>query len=965
MTWERPIVLLGLWILPLVAGLLVYAHRKRKAAAGRLLAAGMVGRLVPELGGPRPWIKGTLLLAGLTSLIVAGARPRFGTYFDKVSQRGVDLFVLLDVSRSMLAQDVAPSRLERAKSDVRDLVGRLVGDRVGLIVFAGQPVIKTPLTIDQAFFRSVLDEVNVHSAPRGGTLIGDAIRKAITAMPPRHDRDQVLVLITDGDDQDSYPEEAAKQAAERGIKIFTVGLGDPQEGARIPNSEQKAGYLRYRDQEVWSKMDENLLKKIALTTGGACIPAGTRAYDLGQVYEDHLASLARSEFQVEKRKRYHERFQWFLGLGLFLLVIETAIRPYHRSTGSAAAERPEQEPLRSRAEDRLRGVSQRKRAKASQAAVGSLVIAAMLLPDFARAGQREASQKVAEGVAQFQSGEYKQAAETFLEADKALPADPRIQFDQAAALAAQGEYDKAIELYRKAALAPDRPLAIRCHYNLGCLAAQRARTRLGEHPEQADSDARKEGIEHLLAAVGHYRDVLKLDENHAGARHNLELIRLWIKHMEALWRERDQKKARQEAGLLEYLLGLQTKQRELRATTRLLAAEKNSPERRQEIVKAETAQRTLAEEIPPLKEKLQAELEKMAAGPQGSSGSPQGTSAPATPQVQKAITMLTGMADETGRLMRSAADHLKSRSLSEARTAQEDAVEKLDQIYLALAPFAGLVNRAVQTQQGLVDEVGEAVKEAPAEKKPNVTVEHPGVKSPATPPKPAQASPQLDGEDVAWNQDFITRWAEVLGAKAAMELKRMASVKDAAGPSPAAGKKKEPADKITSDAKSAGQESLAKQQEALRKSLDKAVSLTPDIQKLSGQAVKQLQDKKPSQALPKQEEALKLLKEIAELLPKDNQNDSKDQNDDKKKQDQKDQDKQNQDSKDSRDQKKQDKKKDQSPQDQKSQSKNRDPSKDQAEAMMRKVQQRLREHRNMKERFQPGYLGAEKVEKDW
>ena len=145
----------------------------------------------------------------------------------------------------------------------------------------------------------VLDEVDIHSAPRGGTLIGDAIRKALEAMPRSRDRDQVLVLITDGEDQDSYAEDAAKQAAERGVKIFTVGLGDSREGARIPIRDDagRLTYLQYEGQERWSKLNDQLLKQIALTTGGAYIPAGTRAYDLGQIYADHLAGLTRANIR--------------------------------------------------------------------------------------------------------------------------------------------------------------------------------------------------------------------------------------------------------------------------------------------------------------------------------------------------------------------------------------------------------------------------------------------------------------------------------------------------------------------------------------------------------------------------------------------------------------------------------------------------------------------------------------------
>ena len=201
---------------------------------------------------------------------------------------------------------------------------------MGLIVFAGKPVVKVPLTNDQGFFRMVLDEVDVGSAPRGGTLIGDAIRKALEAMPRSRDRSQVLVLITDGEDQDSYAEDAAKQAAERGVKVFTVGLGDSREGSRIPlrDTSGQLSYLQYQGQERWSKLNDQLLKQIALTTGGAYIPAGTRAYDLGQVYADHLAGLTRGEYQAEKRKRYREQFQLFVCLGVAFLLLEMGVASY-------------------------------------------------------------------------------------------------------------------------------------------------------------------------------------------------------------------------------------------------------------------------------------------------------------------------------------------------------------------------------------------------------------------------------------------------------------------------------------------------------------------------------------------------------------------------------------------------------------------------------------------------------------
>jgi Ca-activated chloride channel family protein len=178
----------------------------------------------------------------------------------------------------------------------------------------------------------VLDDTDPESAPRGGSLIGDAIRKALEAMEPRHDRDQVIVLITDGEDHDSFPAEAAQAAAERDVKVICVGLGDTEEGMRIPIRDEAGNlsYMKYDGQEVWSKMDEPLLKEIALTTKGAYIPAKTRAYDLGQVYAEHLAGLTRGEITAEKRKRYRERFQLFVVLGLTTLLLEMVVPRYPR-----------------------------------------------------------------------------------------------------------------------------------------------------------------------------------------------------------------------------------------------------------------------------------------------------------------------------------------------------------------------------------------------------------------------------------------------------------------------------------------------------------------------------------------------------------------------------------------------------------------------------------------------------------
>ncbi len=334
MLLSHPSVLLLLWLLPAVALLRMHAHRRTRAASQRFAQPVMLQRLMPQSPILRSGTRGAALVGGVGLLIFACSGPRIGTYFENVTARGVDLLVVLDVSKSMLAEDVAPNRLERSKSDIRDLLEKLHGHRVGLIAFAGAPVVKVPLTTDQGFFLQTLESVDTDSAPRGGSLIGDAIRKGLESMPEQNDRDRVMVIITDGEDHDSFPDEAAELAMQQKVKIFTVGMGDDVEGNRIPlrGEDGRIRFLKHDGQEVWSKMDERLLKRIALKTGGAYVPAKTSAYDLGAVYEDHLAGLTMGEIHTQKRKRYRPRFQWFAAFGLGLVLLESLISRYPRQT---------------------------------------------------------------------------------------------------------------------------------------------------------------------------------------------------------------------------------------------------------------------------------------------------------------------------------------------------------------------------------------------------------------------------------------------------------------------------------------------------------------------------------------------------------------------------------------------------------------------------------------------------------
>ncbi|MCA9263033.1 MAG: VWA domain-containing protein [Planctomycetales bacterium] len=330
MIWHSPQYLWLVWLIPLVVGVWFLGQLRQNRALDRFASGTMRRRIAPIAGRRRQLLRAIFLIMAAIALVIALARPRWGRYEQEVVQRGVDIFVLLDVSRSMLAEDVVPNRLERAKSDIEDLLSALRGDRVGLIAFAGTPVLKVPLTSDLGFFRQVLQEIDTQTPLRGGSLIGDAIRKGIESLEMRADRDQVFVLITDGDDQESFPLEAARLAADKQIKIITIGLGDPQSGSKIPILDNRGNlaFVEHDGATVTSQLNEQLLRDIAIATSGAYVPARTRAYDLGKVYSNHLAGLMRGELRAEERELYRERFQWFLVAGLACLGLFASVSPW-------------------------------------------------------------------------------------------------------------------------------------------------------------------------------------------------------------------------------------------------------------------------------------------------------------------------------------------------------------------------------------------------------------------------------------------------------------------------------------------------------------------------------------------------------------------------------------------------------------------------------------------------------------
>jgi Ca-activated chloride channel family protein len=303
--------------------------RKRKMLT-MLAQTDLLKAINPSVSTSRQIFKAVLLMTAFAALILALTRPAWNPTPREVKRKGRDVVILLDTSRSMLAEDIKPNRLERAKIAIQDLMETIRGDRIGIITFAGSASVKCPLTQDYAFVRMALDQISTDSAPRGGTNVGDAIRKAVDDVFDQQIKEfKDIILITDCDDlEESFPVQAAEKAGQETIRIITVGLGNPDEGARIPIVEPDGTktFLKYQGREVWTKLDEQTLRRVAAATpGGAYIPVRTGTFDLGQIYRDLIVSAQQRELESTTVLEYDEKFQIFLAFALILIVTEECI----------------------------------------------------------------------------------------------------------------------------------------------------------------------------------------------------------------------------------------------------------------------------------------------------------------------------------------------------------------------------------------------------------------------------------------------------------------------------------------------------------------------------------------------------------------------------------------------------------------------------------------------------------------
>ena len=326
MTFENQIWLtLTPLIVLLFAGLFAFGLRRREALLSRFAAARLLDQLTEKASHQRTLLKVALILLAFALIGISLARPQYGVDWIERKARGLDIVFVLDSSKSMLATDLRPTRLDRAKLAIIDLVKRLESDRIGLVAFAGNAFLQTPPTLDYAAFRENLDAIGYSSISRGGSDIGRAIREAAKAFPEDNSF-KVVVLLTDGEDQQQDAITAAREVADDGIKVYTIGIGTPEgDYLKISNAQGDDEFIRDSSgQPVRSQLDETTLQKIAQLTGGSYSRLSDQS--LNTLYNSVLATLPREERQSELQEARIERYQWTLSIACILTVVEIFIR---------------------------------------------------------------------------------------------------------------------------------------------------------------------------------------------------------------------------------------------------------------------------------------------------------------------------------------------------------------------------------------------------------------------------------------------------------------------------------------------------------------------------------------------------------------------------------------------------------------------------------------------------------------
>jgi len=323
--FANPEYLYLLLLLPVLIGLFIINQVIRRNSLKKLGESVMINRLLPEISRIRPVIKFIFLLLGISEVIIMLARPQFGSRLEEVKKQGVEVIIALDVSNSMLAEDIQPNRLTRAKQAISKLVDNLGNDKIGLIVFAGDAYTQIPITTDYISAKMFLSTINPDMVPKQGTAIGTAINLAERSFSPGEGKSKAIIIITDGENHEDDPVSEAEAASKAGIVIHTIGIGS-NEGVPVPVTiGGKRDYLKDPDGvTVITKLDEEILKKIAISSGGNYIRASNSNIGLDEIFSD-IRKMKKDELESTMYTEYNDQFQIFAAIALFILILEIII----------------------------------------------------------------------------------------------------------------------------------------------------------------------------------------------------------------------------------------------------------------------------------------------------------------------------------------------------------------------------------------------------------------------------------------------------------------------------------------------------------------------------------------------------------------------------------------------------------------------------------------------------------------
>lgn len=478
-------------LMPLLALFLWATWRKRQALIKQFVQHKLLAELSIGASNARQKWRRVLLLLAVALLLLAVARPQWGFVWEETSQRGRDIVVAIDTSRSMLAEDIQPNRLARAKLAALDLMKLGQYDRFGLVAFAGTAFLQCPLTVDEEAFRQSVQILEPGILPQGGTAISAAIDAAREAFGSEgEDNHKVIVLFTDGEDHEEGVLDTVRRAAGDGVKIFTIGAGTPA-GEVLRVRDERGNLVFVKDDSgnvVKSRLNEDLLRQIATAANGFYLPLNA-ANAMEVLYQKGLAPMAPTERSTKLMKKLNEQYYWPLAFSIILLIVEVLMPDKKRTKRRTEAGAP------------------------APAATVALLLALL--------SAAEIQGTPSSAMRKYNNREFKGALAEYQELIAKNPNDPRLRYNAGAAAYQANKFDEALSQFQAAAASPDLDLQQQAQYNLG-----NTEFKLGE----SNSDP-KERMASWERALQHYETALRVNANDPDSVFNRDLVKRKIEEL--------------------------------------------------------------------------------------------------------------------------------------------------------------------------------------------------------------------------------------------------------------------------------------------------------------------------------------------------------------------------------------------------------------------------------------------------